>query len=214
MQALVRSICLSLLAALLPVSVQALELTGRDNGRSVTISPSETLSVTLEGNPTTGYLWELAALDKGILAMEPEPGFVPDSSLMGSGGKFTFRFNPRQPGTTAVRLIYHRPWEKGVQPLKTFELTVSVSVAEPRVNKAVYRSLSGEILRASFDLDCHQVTVILPNGRSVTLPSAPSASGARYSDGTETFWEHQGVGRYFKGETVLFEGALLPAGGD
>ncbi len=30
-------------------------------------------------------------------------------------------------------------------------------------------------------------------GDTLTLPRAVSASGARYSDGTSTFWEHQGA---------------------
>lgn len=88
--------------------------------------------------------------------------------------------------------------------------TVTVSAAAPRIASADYRSPGGEVLKASFDLDRHQVTVTLPDGRSVTLPAAQSASGARYSDGTETFWEHQGTGRFFHGETVLFEGELQP----
>ncbi|MGF7158690.1 membrane-bound inhibitor of C-type lysozyme [Rhodoligotrophos appendicifer] len=32
----------------------------------------------------------------------------------------------------------------------------------------------------------------LPEGRSLRLPIAISGSGARYSDGTSSFWEHQG----------------------
>lgn len=195
---------------LLTAAAHALELTGRDNGRSISVPLTETLSVTLTGNPTTGYLWELTAVDREVLAMETEPVFAPESTLTGAGGKFTFRFTPRKPGTTTVKLFYRRPWEKNTEPLHTFDLTVLVTGAEPRVNCASYRSSRGEVLKAAFDLNLHQVTVTLPGGRGVTLPSAPSGSGARYSNGTETFWEHQGVGRFFKGDTVLFEGALLP----
>jgi membrane-bound inhibitor of C-type lysozyme len=35
----------------------------------------------------------------------------------------------------------------------------------------------------------------LPNGDSVRLPHAASASGARYSNGAVTLWEHQGTAR-------------------
>lgn len=205
-----RSLCAGIIMALLPAVACALELTGQDNGKSVSLSMTETLTVTLAGNPTTGYLWELTAVDREVLAMETEPVFAPDSSLTGAGGKFTFRFTPRKPGTSTVKLVYRRPWEKGAEPLQSFDLTVAVTVAEPHVNSASYRSSQGEVLQASFDLDLNQVTVLLPDGRSVTLLSAPSGSGARYSDGTETFWEHQGIGRFFKGDTVLFEGALQP----
>ncbi|HEX9078055.1 MAG TPA: protease inhibitor I42 family protein [Desulfuromonadaceae bacterium] len=195
---------------LLALPARALELTGRDSGRSVSVPLAGAFSVVLAGNPTTGYLWELAAADREVLAPEGGPEYVPDSSRTGSGGKFTFRFTPRKPGTAFVRLVYRRPWEKGIAPLRTFELTVVVTDAAPQIVRAGYRSASGEVLRAAFDPGLHRVTVTLPGGRRVTLPSAPSGSGARYSNGTETFWEHQGVGRFFEGGTLLFEGTLLP----
>jgi membrane-bound inhibitor of C-type lysozyme len=76
---------------------------------------------------------------------------------------------------------------------------------------AAYTATDGKQLEACFDLDRNLVVVRLPDAAVVTLPSAISASGARYSDGKRTFWEHQGVGRYFVGETLLFEGSTVPA---
>lgn len=73
---------------------------------------------------------------------------------------------------------------------------------------AVYQSADGRQLQACFDLKQQQVTVRLPDGALVQLPVAVSGSGARYSDGTRTFWEHQGKGRYLEGDTLLFEGAV------
>jgi membrane-bound inhibitor of C-type lysozyme len=75
----------------------------------------------------------------------------------------------------------------------------------------VYAAADGKQLEACFDLDRNVVVVRLPDATVVTLPSAISASGARYSDGKQTFWEHQDVGRYFIGETLLFEGSPAPA---
>ncbi|CAH2030938.1 cupin domain-containing protein [Trichlorobacter ammonificans] len=74
---------------------------------------------------------------------------------------------------------------------------------------AAYRSSSGERLDACFDRAAERVTLRMPDGRTVTLPLAPSASGARYGSGQEVFWEHQGTGRYFSGETLLFEGTVV-----
>lgn len=204
-----RLLILCIMMALLPISAQALELTGLDSGSRVSVSLTETLSVVLAGNPTTGFLWEVAEMDREMLAMEVEPAFVHNSSRAGSAGKFTFSFTPRQPGTTTLRLIYHRPWEKKAAPLQTFDLTVSIPAVEPRINKASYRSSTGDVMQASFDLKLNRVTVRLPDGRSLTLPVVISGSGARYSNETETFWEHQGIGRFFKGETLIFEGAVF-----
>ena len=197
-----------MLLLLCPANLLAFDLNSRECGKSVSIPLNETLNLTLAGNPTTGFLWELAAIDPEILAADKEPSYAANSSLTGAGGKFTFRFTPRKTGKTAVRLIYRRPWERNVTPLQGCELTVTVLDAEPRVTTAAYLSAEGQRLTASFDLKTDQVTVTTPDGRNVTLPAAPSASGARYSDSKETFWEHQGTARFFKGDELLFEGKI------
>lgn len=78
---------------------------------------------------------------------------------------------------------------------------------------ASYLASSGKRLEACFDRQTDTVTLRLADAETITLPVAVSASGARYSDERRTFWEHQGVGRYFVGETLLFEGrAVEPSG--
>jgi inhibitor of cysteine peptidase len=198
----------ALLLLVLPSIVYPIELTENDRGRIVSIPLGETISITLAGNPTTGYTWELADVNRGVLDPDPKPTFVPDSSLTGVGGRYTFRLFALAAGTTVVKLIYHRPWEKEIPPLRNFDLTVAV-IPETRIITANYRSADGKTVTASFDLGWNLVTVTLPDGRRVTLPAATSASGARYSDEKETFWEHQGVGRFFMGEQLLFEGGVM-----
>lgn len=78
---------------------------------------------------------------------------------------------------------------------------------------AGYTAADGKQLEACFDLERKKVVVRLPDAVVVTLPAAISASGARYSDEKHTFWEHQGVGRYFVGEKLLFEGKIVPVAG-
>ncbi|MEW6573924.1 MAG: protease inhibitor I42 family protein [Bacillota bacterium] len=53
--------------------------------------------------------------------------FKPDSNLLGSGGKTTYRFEAAVPGQTWLSLDYHRPWEKDVPALKTFEVLIIVN---------------------------------------------------------------------------------------
>lgn len=74
---------------------------------------------------------------------------------------------------------------------------------------ASYSGSGGERLDACFDQKADKVTLRLPDNTVISLPSAIAASGARYSDGNRTFWEHQGAGRYFSGDTMLFEGKLV-----
>jgi len=198
-----------LLLALSAGNVPALDLTGQESGRSVDVPVGEVVSIALRGNPTTGYAWELVDIDRAVLAPDPEPAYVADSPLSGAGGKYIFRFSAHAVGTSAVKLLYRRSWEEGVPPLQRFELKVTV-VPKARTATADYRSADGKTVSAIFDLDRDQVTVTLPDGRVVTLPAAPSASGTRYSNGSETFWEHQGSARFFSGDTVIFEGRVEP----
>jgi len=71
---------------------------------------------------------------------------------------------------------------------------------------AVYVAADGKRLSAVFDTGAKTVTVTLPTGRKVTLPQAMSGSGARYTNGKETFWDHHGEGSFWEGEKLIFQG--------
>ncbi len=71
-----------------------------------------------------------------------------------------------------------------------------------------YVSEHGKILTAYFDTLAATVLVKLPDGREILLPQAISASGAQYSNGFETFWEHHGEGSFLIGDTVIFRGTV------
>jgi inhibitor of cysteine peptidase len=101
-------------------------LSEEDTGSTVALRAGDTMEVVLDGNPTTGFSWETAAIDASVLKQLGEPGFEPYTNLIGSGGKFTFRFQAVSSGQTLLRLVYHRPWETEVPPEKTFEVTVVV----------------------------------------------------------------------------------------
>lgn len=190
----------------MPGVASSLELTIKENGRSFSIQQSETVTIMLAGNPTTGYRWEMAEVDQRVLTPEPEPAFVPDSALTGAGGLFTFRLHPIAQGTTRVKLIYRRSWEKSVPPVETFSVEIKVHNPEQAALSAVYRGDNGATLSALFDPAEKRVTLTLPGGGKVLLPQAVSASGSRYSDGSRTFWEHQDKAVYTEGEKVVFEG--------
>jgi inhibitor of cysteine peptidase len=101
-------------------------LSEQDSGKTVELHAGDKLEVSLKGNPTTGYQWEMAAVDAAILKLVGEPEFNPDSSALGAGGKVTFRFEAVAAGQTTLQLIYHRSFEKNVPPIKTFKATVVV----------------------------------------------------------------------------------------
>ena len=105
---------------------RVIKLTSADAGRTVAVNRGDTLEVTLAGNPTTGYQWELASDSAGHLKQIGQPEFKADSSLLGAGGAVTLRFEAAQSGDAALKLIYHRSFEKDVPPLETFAVTVAI----------------------------------------------------------------------------------------
>ena len=52
------------------------------NGDSITLEKGQQLVISLEGNPTTGYNWELVEFDQAILRQVGEPEYKSDSMLI------------------------------------------------------------------------------------------------------------------------------------
>ena len=100
---------------------------GDDSRSSVLLCKGCEMTVNLPGNPTTGYIWEIVAIDSGVLRQVGETEFRPERTLIGSGGTMTFRFTGIEAGSTSLKLVYRRPFEKDTPPLRTRELQVVVS---------------------------------------------------------------------------------------
>jgi len=124
-----------LAAALLLTAISGCSQTGSttvtlgasDSGRSVALKVGDTLTIELEGNPTTGFSWEVDSVDEAVLEPVGEGEYsASETGLVGSGGVFAFTFKAARKGQTQLRLVYHRSWE-GVAPADTFELDVVVS---------------------------------------------------------------------------------------
>jgi inhibitor of cysteine peptidase len=102
-------------------------LTIDDNDKTVSAKVGGQITIELEGNPSTGYTWEEKDVDTSILKQEGEVEFKSSNpGLIGSGGTMTLTFKAVKAGTTALNLIYHRPWETDVKPESTFSVTVVV----------------------------------------------------------------------------------------
>jgi inhibitor of cysteine peptidase len=96
-----------------------------DNGRQINLYSGQTLVVSLEAQPSTGYTWEVVELDELILRQEGDPEFQPSGGI-GAPGMQIFRFETVSAGKTDLRMIYHQPWVAGVEPLETFSIHVTV----------------------------------------------------------------------------------------
>lgn len=98
-----------------------------DNGRTVAITTGNDLIVSLPGNPTTGYGWEVTIADPSVVKEAQPVAYMSSSTLVGSGGTYTFQYRTLKAGRTDITFVYRRSWETGVEPLKSYRITLAVS---------------------------------------------------------------------------------------
>ncbi len=108
---------------------QTISLKPADSGKTVTVRQNDLITVTLDGNPTTGYGWSVASGTGSVLTQEGEVKYTPNSSdpmVVGGGGTYLFTFKAAQTGTAPLKLIYSQPWNNNL-PAQSFEVTVTVN---------------------------------------------------------------------------------------
>ncbi|NLE77272.1 MAG: protease inhibitor I42 family protein, partial [Chloroflexi bacterium] len=127
-----------------------------DNGSLVRLAGGETLAVTLQGNPSTGYRWEVAQWDGRVLQPLDLDQIQPASPLLGAPAQQTLRFRAAGAGESALRLVYRRPWAGAeTAPLAEFALQVVVQGSHPPLElqaapKALPRLAPGQPMRLPF----------------------------------------------------------------
>ena len=104
---------------------QTATLTSANNGGKVEVKVGGQIIVNLDSNPSTGYTWEAQSLDATMFKQVGDSVFSSSSpGLVGSGGTLALTFDTLKAGTSMLTLVYHRPWETGVDPTNTFTVTV------------------------------------------------------------------------------------------
>jgi inhibitor of cysteine peptidase len=85
------------------------------------------IQVTLDGNATTGFSWELVEYNPAVIAPVGEPTYeaAADGELVGTGGSWTWTLRAVAAGESPVRFVYHRTWEDE-PPESTFSFTAAV----------------------------------------------------------------------------------------
>jgi predicted secreted protein len=88
------------------------KLSKTDNDRTVSVPAGALVTVSLEGNPTTGYSWQLAKIEGsgveqvGKIEFKNRPH---RPGMVGVGGAFHATFKAIKAGTSTVTLHYARP---------------------------------------------------------------------------------------------------------
>jgi len=98
-----------------------------DSGSTITLHPGETLEIVLQGNPTTGYIWEVKPGLEALLKQRGDPTFTPDSKALGSEGRMTFKFDVVAVGKGPLVLLYRRTFEPEARPLRSFGIRIVVT---------------------------------------------------------------------------------------
>ena len=124
-----------------PVS-EKIRVNATNNGGRVTLAEHQVLVVSLEANPSSGYMWEVAETDQGAVRQDGEAQFTSEvapsdagvhqtradisrqSCNSGSGNYQVMRFKALRSGESTIKLVYHRPWERDVPALKTYIIQV------------------------------------------------------------------------------------------
>ncbi len=106
------AIVLSALILVLAACGGTRSLTIDDNGDRVSLSPGEEIRVSLDGNATTGFTWELVENDVTVIAPVGEPVYEEATGdMVGTGGTWTWTLRAVGTGESPVRFVYHRTWE-------------------------------------------------------------------------------------------------------
>lgn len=109
-----------------------IQLGPADDGTTRQVRVGDIIVLSVEENPTTGFVWHLKlkgddtllVSDQGVrLAGQPGPE---GQSHIGQGGTRTFRLTTKEPGETELSLSLRRPWEEGKPAVRS--LTVHVTV--------------------------------------------------------------------------------------
>jgi inhibitor of cysteine peptidase len=123
--AIALTVCLGGLAGCQSTS-ESITISEENAGEIIVLKTGDTLVVSLDGNPTTGFNWAVGPQDPVLLQQVGETEFRPESDLTGAPGKVLLRFEAVTPGRTLLQFDYSRSWETDETPARSFEVTVAV----------------------------------------------------------------------------------------
>jgi len=99
-----------------------------DPGAAIRVKVGERFAISLDSNPTTGYIWQLSIVPgKKILVMTDHKYFPPEAHLIGAGGRERWVFRATGEGRGVMDFKYLRPWERNVPSGKEEIFNVTVS---------------------------------------------------------------------------------------
>ena len=80
-------------------------------------------NLSLESNPTTGYVWE-AVFDSVYMNLKKKDFKASDAKSVGAGGIEIFTFVPVKTGLTEIIMLHKRPWESKSSEERSFQIEI------------------------------------------------------------------------------------------
>ena len=104
-----------------------LALNAADSGKQITANAGDSFTVTLDSNPSTGFSWSISSItDEDVIDDVNNEFNGADTGMVGAGGQEVWTFKAVDKGSSTIEMKYSRPWEQGVEPAATFNVTVVV----------------------------------------------------------------------------------------
>lgn len=108
---------------------------------------SDSVTIELKGNPSTGYTWEAVLSDENIVEISKDVKYLGANGMVGAPSMFYFTVRSLSSGNTVLTLEYKRPWEEKA-PLETKVYNINVdergkiTMSENENIKLTYKSVS------------------------------------------------------------------------
>jgi inhibitor of cysteine peptidase len=107
---------------------------GAAEPKPIDVRAGQEFKITLQSNPTTGYLWRFAKPpDEKFLKLVSTKYQAPESKLVGAGGSEVWTFKALAEGKTTLELNYQRPWEKSIPPAQSTNFVVVITGSKAKV---------------------------------------------------------------------------------
>ena len=103
-----------------------INLSAKDNNNIVQADVGSTITISLDANATTGYLWKLDGIDEAVI-QNTDSGFKNiTTTAQGAANQQYFTFKLLQTGQSKISLKYLRGWQGDVSVNKRFEVKIEV----------------------------------------------------------------------------------------
>ena len=121
----------------LPKFVGTVKIDSSSNNKTIKVAINQELQITLNANPSTGFIWKDATKSKNVTLNGPVrfvPTQVPGGRrgprpICGAGGKSVAKYFFEKEGTYTIKLVCVRPFGRNNKAGKTFTVKVKVTKA-------------------------------------------------------------------------------------